>query len=364
MNKNIYKLGILALALSMMMAIISACGSTTNSNGGSASPGGAGETGGGDAAAVTAGIVLLDLKNPFYVRMQTAGTQAGKDYGVKTIWQSADGSLEKQISIVENFIEQKVDVILIDPQDAKGIIPAIDKATSAGIPVITMGNKVEGNGNYNTLYPDYENESVVARIMGTALDGQGEIGLLTGNAGNYVSDNREKGFMDTMTKEFPNIKVTAQPTNWDPAQAQRISETWLNNSKLDAIAFINDPLGLAAKGSADAKGAKLLYAGYDGDVEMHDMINSGEMLVDVLTGAERVGYWNVAAAARIAKGSEMPIDLFMPTYFVMSDETAAMLKDKGLEIEYITPEKAVEVGKDYSNELGPDQPDERISGEK
>ncbi|XID90893.1 sugar ABC transporter substrate-binding protein [Paenibacillaceae bacterium WGS1546] len=363
MNKKTYKLGILALALSLLMAVISACG-TTNP-GGSASPDGSATAGnGGDGSSITAGVVLLDLKNPFYVRMQDAGTKAGKDYGIKTVWQSADGSLEKQISIVENFIEQKVDVILIDPQDAKGIVPVIDKATKAGIPVITMGNKVEGNGNYNTLYPDYENEAVVARIMGTALDGKGEVGLLTGNAGNYVSDNREKGFVDTMTKEFPDIKVTAQPTNFDPAQAQRIAETWLNNANLDAIAFINDPLGLAAKGSADAKGVKLLYAGYDGDVEMHDMINSGEMLVDVLTGAERVGYWNVAAAARIAKGAEMPIDLFMPTYFVMSDDTAAMLKDKGLEIEYITPEQAVEVGQDYSNELGPDQPDERISGAK
>ncbi len=361
--KKTYKLGILALALSMLMAVISACGSTTNS-GGSASPSGTTTTGGEGAASITAGIVLLDLKNPFYVRMQEAGTKAGKDYGIKTVWQSADGSLEKQISIVENFIQQKVNVILIDPQDAKGIVPVIDKATKAGIPVITMGNKVEGNGNYNTLYPDYDNESVVARIMGTALDGKGEVGLLTGNAGNYVSDNREKGFTDTMKKEFPNIKITAQPTNWDPAQAQRISETWLNNSEPDAIAFINDPLGLAAKGSADAKGAKLMYAGYDGDVEMHDMINSGEMLVDVLTGAERVGYWNVAAAARIAKGSKMPLDLFMPTYFVMSDDTAAMLKGKGLEVEYITPEKAVQVGQDYSNELGPDQPDERISGAK
>ena len=90
----------------------------------------------------------------------------------------------------------------------------------------------------------------------------------------------------------------------------------------------------------------------------------GEKLVDVLTGAERVGYWNVAAAARIAKGAEMPIDLFMPTYFVMSDDTAAMLKEKGLEVDYITPEEAVQVGQDYSNELGPDQPDERISGAK
>ena len=342
---------LVAVFLSVLMILMSACGNENvqqaNNN-----------------KKIVAGLAMIDLKLPFFVRMKEAGTKAAEEYGIEVIWQSADGSLEKQISIVENFIEQKVDVILIDPLDAKGIIPAIEKAKAAGIPVITMGNKVEGKWNHNTLYPDYENMAMVARSIGTALNGKGEVALLTGSAGNFVSDTREKGFVETMKKEFPNIKIVGvQPTNFDPAQAQRITETWLNNfPNLKAIAFISDPLGLAAMSVADAKGKKLLFGGYDGNKEMHPMIENGSMMIDVLTGAERVGYWNVAVAARIAKGSKMPVDLYMPTYFVTSDQTATMLKNKGLTFEYITPEKAISVAQNYSEEFGPNQPDERIIG--
>jgi ribose transport system substrate-binding protein len=357
------------IVLAAMLVLLSACGGGNNNagnNGGNAGDGGnAGqEQPGGKKYKL--GLVAIDLANSFFVRMKEAGDVAAKDYGVEAVWQSADGSLEKQISIIENFIQQKVDVILIDPIDKNGIIPAIQKAKEAGIKVITMGNKVEGDWNYNTLYPDYENMGMVARVIGTMLGGEGEVALLTGTAGNFVSDTREQGFKDVMAKEFPNIKIVAsEPTNFDTAQAQRIAETWLNTyPDLDAIAYISDSLGLAAKSAAEAKGKQLIYAGYDGDVEMHPFIEDGSVLLDVLTGAERVGYWNIAAGARLAAGAEFPTDLYMPTHFVTSDATAAALKEKGLEFVYLNPEQALDVLKGYSEELGPSVADEVISGEQ
>ena len=133
--------------------------------------------------------------------MKQAGDKAAKDYGVKATWQSAQGSVEKQVSLVENMIRQKVGAILIDPLDKNAIKPAIAKATKAGIPVITMGNKVEGDGNYNTLYPDSENMAADARALAKSIGGSGEVGLLVGSRGNFVSDTREKAFTDTLGQE-------------------------------------------------------------------------------------------------------------------------------------------------------------------
>lgn len=350
----------------MVMAVLvflAACGGGGNSSANNGSGDNAEQEEGGDTK-YKIGVAVIDLTNSFFVRMKEAGDVAAKDYGVETVWQSADGSLEKQISIIENFIQQKVDVIMIDPIDAKGIIPAITKAKDAKIPVVTMGNRVEGNWNYSTLYPDYENMGMVARAIGTALNGEGEVALLTGSAGNFVSDTRERGFKDVMAEEFPNIKVVAsEPTNFDTAQAQRITETWLNTyPDLDAIAFISDPLGLAAISAAEAKGKKLIYGGYDGDAEMQPFIEDGSVVIDVLTGAGRVGYWNVAVGARLAEGVKFPTDLFMPTHFVTSEATAASLKEKGLELIYKTPAEANEILTGYTEELGPSQSDDIISG--
>lgn len=310
------------------------------------------------AAEKVLGLAAIDLQNSFFVRMKEAGDVAAADYGVKSTWQSAEGSLEKQVSIIENFINQGVSAILIDPIDKNAVIPVIQKATAAGIPVITMGNKVEAGSNYSTLYPDYDNMSMVARALGKSLGGKGEVALLVGSRGNFVSDTREKGFVETLKKEFPDIKVVGiEPTGWDAAKATNAAQTWLTTyPDLKAIGCISDSLCLAADSVASSMGTQLLYGGYDGDAEMKPLIDDGKMVMDVLTGAYRVGYWNIAVAARLANGEKLPQDLYMPTYFVTSDSTAAKLKADGLTFEYINTDKEAVEAKNYTEQLGPKVP--------
>lgn len=312
------------------------------------------------------GLAAIDLQNSFFVRMKEAGDVAAKDYGVKTTWQSAEGSLEKQVGIIENFINQKVSAILVDPLDKNALVPVLKKAEEAGIPVITMGNKVEAGANYSTLYPDAENMAMVARALGTSLGGEGDVALLVGSRGNFVSDTREKAFVETLSKSFPNIKVVGiEPTNWDAAKATNAAQTWLTTyPDLKGIGCISDSLCLAAESVASSMGSELLYAGYDGDDEMSEMLGSGKMVMDVLTGAYRVGYWNIAVAARLGKGEKLPQDLYMPTYFITSDATAEKLKAAGVSFDYITPEKAKVEAKNYSEQLGPQRAAEAMTTAK
>ncbi|MHB8721819.1 MAG: sugar ABC transporter substrate-binding protein [Steroidobacteraceae bacterium] len=311
----------------------------------------------------TLGIVALDLQNSFFVRMKKAADIAAKDYGVNTSWQSADGSLEKEVALVENFTNQKVSAILIDPVDKNALVNVIKKAEAAGVTVITMGNKVEAGSSYATLYPDYENMSVVASALGTRLGGKGKIALLVGARGNFVSDTREKSFLQTMKRDFPGIKIVGtEPTNWDPLRAANGVQTWLiTNPDLKAIACISDSLCLSAEAVAAYMGSELLYGGYDGDSEMYPMLESGKMVLDVLAGAYRVGYWNIAVAARIVAGHKLPHDLYMPTYFVSSEATSKALDKAGLKINSITPEKAMVESETYAKQFGPSQPDDAMT---
>jgi len=309
------------------------------------------------------GIVAIDLQNSFFVRMRQAGDEAAKDYGVKAIWQGSEGSLEKEISNIENFVNQGVDIILVDPLDRSAVAAAVQKAKAKHIPVIAMGNKVDGNWNYNTLYPDYSNMSVVARALGKRLDGKGEVALLIGGKGNYVSDTREQAFRDVMKNEFPNIKIVGvEPTNWDSSRSANAVQTWLSTyPDLKGIACFADSICVAAKAIADASGRKIAFASYEGDLEMFPSVADGSTVIDVLNGASRVGYWNVAAAARIVRGAKYSSDLYMPTYFVMSDKTAAEMKSKGLTVPYITPEKAKAEAMNYRAQMGPKLPDSALT---
>ncbi len=314
-----------------------------------------------EGGANTLGVVAIDLQNAFFVRMKKAGDEAAEDYGVKTTWQSAQGSVERQISIVENMIRQKVGAILIDPLDKNAIKPAIAKATKAGIPVITMGNKVDGDGNFNTLYPDAENMAANARVLAKAIGEEGEVGLLVGSRGNFVSDTREAGFVDTMEQEFPNVNVVSvQPTDFDAAKAADIATTWsTSNPDMKGFACISDTLCLSAQSALQSAGMDLQFVGVDGDAEMHPFLEGGQMVMDVLTGAERVGYWNIAVGARLVKGAKFPTDLFLPTFFVTGSDIP---QEVGLDT--VSPEEAEQEAQGYREQFGPDQDDKAMSAGK
>lgn len=352
--------GAVAAPLALGLAGLSAACSMTP-------PGGTKPAGGAPVAAhgkPVIGVSAIDLTSSFFVGMHTAGDKAARDYGVTATWQSAEGSVEKQVSTIQNFVNQRVSAILIDPLDKNALRPVIARATRAGIPVVTMGNKVQADGNHSTLYRDADNMAMVARATGAELGGHGEVALLVGARGNYVSDVREKAYRDTLAKYDPGVKlVSVQPTAFDARKASNTTVTWMTtHPKLDMVACISDPLCLAAKSTAGSLSRPgLRIAGHDGEPDMYPLLDDGSMVIDVLTGSQRVGYWNVAVGARLAKGAKLPRDLYLPSYFITTGATAARLRSRGLTFPYVTPQKATRLGMGYRGEFGPGEPDSAMT---
>ncbi len=59
----------------------------------------------------------------------------------------ADGQdrTSKQVADVQSFIQQKVDVILLAPKGSAGLSAAVKEAMQAGIPVIVLDRKINGD---------------------------------------------------------------------------------------------------------------------------------------------------------------------------------------------------------------------------
>lgn len=307
---------------------------------------------------VQIGVSEINLSLPFFVQMQEASEAIAEAYGSTVVWQSADGSIEKQISTIESYIAQQKDAILIDPINAEALVDVINRATQAGIPVVTMGNQVPGDANHNTLYPDHDNFVKQARVLGKRLDGKGKVLFLIGSVGNYVSDTRQAAFEDTMKAEFPGIEVITQPTDFDGTKAGNVTNTVLtNNPDLAAVAAISDGLSLPAIKVLEQAGKDLPVVSCDGDAGTFSYIDDGRILTNILTGSYRVGAWNTAVAIRLARGATFDTNLYMPTYIIASDSTASELSGWGLDFETVNTAKATEVAKGYVQEFGPDRAD-------
>ena len=296
---------------------------------------------------------MYDLTNTFYVNMMNAGNEAAEDYGCEVIWQSSEGSLDNEISIIENFIQQKVDCIMIDPIDAEGIKAVVEKAGEAGIPVITMGNKVDTEYNVNTMYNDYEDTYAIGKMVAESVGGSGTVGLVYGNSGNYVSDQRQQGFKDAMA-DYPDITIVEQPGNFNTSDAMTVAADMLNAyPDIKAIHSVSDAQTYGVLQAVQAAGMsdQVLLTSYDGEQEASDYVGSGEFASTLLTGSKRVGYWNVKVAYDLCTGAEVEAEQYIRSYFVLNDELKEIALDQGLieEDRILNAEEGRTMFDDYSD---------------
>lgn len=352
---------ILALLLLVCMTIgmFTACSSGGNNNNESSPAGN--ESSPADQASdaetkYTLGVVLIDMTNQFFVDMIEGGDLAAADYGAEVIWKSADNNFDKQISLMENFIEQKVDCILVDPMDSDGLKPTIEKASAAGIPTITMAGKVDIDTNYTTVYNDLENTRIIAEMTAKMIGEEGTVALLYGNKGNLVSDLRQQGYYEGIDK-YPGITVVEQATNWDAPTGMKAAQDILAaNPDLKAIHCVSDAVTLAVYQAVKTAGkeGEILITSYDGNEDALKAVEAGQFVSTVLTGAKKTGYWNIKTALQLAKG-DRPEEhvLNLDTHFVLKEDDIQTFKDYGIapDASVITPAEAMALASDYRNEL-------------
>jgi len=362
------RLAVLSAALVSALLITGCGGQASNGTSGATAPttgstetSGGGESSGGASGLVedtgqklTFGLVMIDLTNQFFVDMMEGGAQAAEDYNVDLIWKSADGSVDNQISLMENFIEQKVDAILVNPIESSALAGTIEQASAAGIPTITMAGEVDVPTNYTTVYNDEHNNAIIADILAKAIGEEGKVALLYGNKGNLVSDLRQKGFDDAMSK-YPNITVVEQPMNWDPPTGLRVMQDLLAaNPDLKAVHCVSDAVTLAAFEAIRAAGkeGEIVVTSYDGNPAGNDAVKDGRFLANVLTGAKKTGYWNVKVAVELVL-KDRPAEhvLNLPTHIVMLPDEAAKYADILTNESVIDPDEANAIGDSYRDEL-------------
>ena len=80
-------------------------------------------------------LVMKALSNPFFHTMQVGAEGEAKKLGVTLLVQGTNKETDvtQQINIVQNFINQQVDAIVIAPASSSGLIPVLFQAQQQGI---------------------------------------------------------------------------------------------------------------------------------------------------------------------------------------------------------------------------------------
>ena len=106
-----------------------------------------------------------------------------------------------------------VDGIVLAPLDAQALVQPVEAAVAEGIPVVIIDSGLESTRPSATSPPTTTTAASWRREqLGEVLEGEGKIILLRYAVGSESTEQREKGFTDTIAKEFPKITFSRTPS--------------------------------------------------------------------------------------------------------------------------------------------------------
>ncbi|OIO94361.1 MAG: D-ribose ABC transporter substrate-binding protein, partial [Anaerolineae bacterium CG2_30_64_16] len=164
-------------------------------------------------AEITLGLALSTLNNPFFVTLKEGAEKEAAAAGVKLIVVDAQDDPAKQAASIEDLINKKVDALLINPTDAEAIVPSIQKANAAQIPVFTIDRGAAGGEVVSHIASDnVAGGKMAAEFLCKAIGGKGNVVELQGIAGTSAARDRGQGFDDYMKANCTGATIVAQQT--------------------------------------------------------------------------------------------------------------------------------------------------------
>lgn len=271
----------------------------------------------------TIGVSLLTLDNPFFKVIGDTITAEGKKKGYESIVVSGDKDPSKQGNQIKDFIVKKVSAIVLSPCDSKAIIPVIQEANAAGIPVFTVDIPCNEPGVKIVTQVATDNYSG-GKEAGTAMiEALGEAGGKIALLGfNQVESCilRVKGFREVIDAHNASGKAKIDiVAELDSGGAKDIGfkaaeDTLQANADLRGIFAINDPAALGARAALEKAGkTQILVIGFDGQPEGKQAIKDGKIYADPIQFPDKMGVQVVDAIIRHSKGETLPPQMLIPT---------------------------------------------------
>ena len=230
--------------------------------------------------------------------------------GAKYVSADAQGSNEKQLADVEALITKGAKVLIILAQDANAVLPAVNRAKEAGIPVLAYDRLIE---DPSVLYLTFDNVEVgrlQARAV-LAVKPKGNYVFIKGSPTDPNADFLNAGQREVLKAAMGrgDIKIVGEQytEGWSPEVAQKNMEQILtkNNNKVDAVVASND--GTAGGVVAALRAQNMVgvpVSGQDGDIAALNRIAAGEQTVSVWKDARELGKAAGTFAAQLAEGTK------------------------------------------------------------
>ena len=216
------------------------------------------------------GMSQCNLGEPWRVAMNDQIAMAAEKHPeFEVIFADAAQENSKQIADIENFVQMGVDLIITSPNEATPLTNAVSAAYDAGIPVILLDRKIDGDKYTQFIGADNVDMGRIAGeyVADTLLPDGGKVCEIKGLEGTSGGIDRDNGFREGIKKNDKIEIVAVNNADWLREKAITVAEEMLQtNDEIDLFLALNDPMAegayIAAKNAG--KEGDILFVGFDG----------------------------------------------------------------------------------------------------
>lgn len=268
-----------------------------------------------DAAACKVGVSMYTLSAPYFAAQLAAAVDQAKKAGCEVSQSDAQNDMNKQVADVEDMVSKGVKLLILNPRDPEGLVPAADAATAAGVKVVVIDSAINPKARIVTQVRSSNDQNgylvglwLAKRMQGTPI----KLLLLSGSQGNEVGHDRRLGvFKGLVEGQLVNegksgFQVLGQGWgNWAQEEGLKAAEDLLQaHPDANVVLGENDSMVLGALKALDAAGKKdvLVLAAADGQKEALALIKEGKYGATGLNDPDLVARTAVDIGLKALKG--------------------------------------------------------------
>ena len=282
-------------------------------------------TSGADNSKKVIAVIPKGTASMWWEVVRKGAESAAQENDYEIIWTGPEqeNDREKQIQVVEDAVTQRVAAIVLGPNDAFALVRPVKEAREAGIPIIIIDSSLNSS-DYEAFAAtnNYAGGADAARRLAAALNKKGKVILTCFIQNSASTDERAKGFKETLAKEFPEITlVEEQYTQGTVEDALQKTEDMLtSHNDIDGIFAVNQPTSVGAYKALQSQNltGKIKFVGFDSDPVLLEGIEKGEVDSLIVQDPYKIGYVGVKTAVSVL--NKQPVEKLIPIPSMIVDK--------------------------------------------
>ena len=277
-------------------------------------------------------LIMKSLANEFFVTMargaETHQRSHAADYDLVVNGTKNESDLAQQVALVEQMIASGVQALVIAPADSRALVPVVKRAQDAGIVVVNIDNKLDGEtlkrAGLTVPFVGPDNRQG-ARLVGAEVAKrlhQGDaVAILEGIPTAFNAQQRRLGFEDAMRDAGARV-VSVQSGQWEQALANTVASAMLReHPDLKAILASNDSMALGAAAAVRQAGktGQVLIAGFDNISAIRELLADGRVVATADQHGDQLAVFGIEYALQILREKRTPVDRDTPVDLVTAD---------------------------------------------